>query len=304
MKTVFQTSELAHIWAKQSQSQGRNPAHNVFFEGPKIYSYGYHFCMGNIVKPGIVLINDHNYSKTTAKHLHAVRYAVNHMECIEVRKPDGSLVDNLKGFIDDIKQNIDKITNIRTRQATKDQAKGNLSNVVTRVERYLEATGLNVKKRLLSGDEKTRTEFILYFEAAKDLQALPALQTKLHKLAKAEARKEEKKKAQLLSDAIIELKAWRAHRGNRFHNFRHIDKLPVYLRTSEDKGEIETSKGARISYKSGKLLYAAMQAGKDVIGYDLEGYTIISLNGVLKVGCHEIDIKEIERFAKKEGWKN
>lgn len=41
MKTVFSSSELPHIWAAQKQDHGRAQA-NVFFEGPKIYSYGHH----------------------------------------------------------------------------------------------------------------------------------------------------------------------------------------------------------------------------------------------------------------------
>lgn len=62
------------------------------------------------------------------------------------------------------------------------------------------------------------------------------------------------------------------------------------------------SKGARVSYEAGKLLFAMIKAGKDVKGHDIDGYTVISINGVLKIGCHVIEMAEVHRFAKMEGW--
>lgn len=305
-KTVFPTDELTHIWAKQSQSEGRNAARNVYFIGPKIYSYGSHFCMGNIIKPGIVLINANSYSNTTAKHMSAVRYAVNHMQRIEVDKPDGSLADNLKGFIYDIKNQLDIIAHPRKRPATKEQAKGELSAIVERVNVYLTATGQTVSKKLpYESEEKTRKEFLLYLDAAKSEQAAKALQTKLERKAKAEAKIKAAKEAEAKAEAMKELLKWRAGRSNKHQGYYD---LPVMLRVIPEKyqrrdgKEIETSKGARVSYDAGKLLYKAIQAGRDIKGYDIEGYTVISVNGSLKIGCHEIDMKEIQRFAKKEGW--
>jgi hypothetical protein len=312
MKTVFPTSELVHIWAKQSQEAGKNQAGNVFFRDGKIYSYGHHFCMGNIIAPGVVLINQNTYSKTTAKQLHAVRYAVNHMQTILVNKPDGDLCDNLRGFISDIREQLDIIANDRKRQTTKDQAKGELTRIVERVEQYLQAIKADIKKRLpFKGQEETRKEFILYLEAAKSEQAAADMQTKLDKQAKKKAREEEQRRAQILADGKAELLNWSKNKGNQFHQYRHMD-LPVMLRVSTEDFRvttkvtktkvIETSKGARVPYEQGRKLYTLIKAGRDVRGYDLNGYTVISLNGVLKVGCHEIDRKEIERFAKKEGW--
>jgi hypothetical protein len=308
-KTVFQTQELAHIWARQSQSEGRNPAGNVYFHGKKIYSYGSHFCMANIVKPGIVLINANNYSNTTAKHLGAVRYAVNHMVTIQVDKPEGTLIENLRGFQYDIKVELDKINNTRTRQQTKEHARNSLVSIIGRVERYLDVTEQSLTKKLHNTqDENARKEFILYFEAAKSDQAKEELQTKLAKQAKAIERAEKRKNAKFIKEAKAELLLWRAGRPNKWRHYNHLNIFPVMLRTHAVENtegsliDIETSKGARVTYKAGKILFDAIQAGKDVKGMDIDGYTVISLNGVLKVGCHEIDRKEINRFAKKEGW--
>lgn len=68
MKHVFNTSEVAHIWAAQSQQSGRNAQGNFYFEGQTIYSYGRHFPIATIVGND-VLFTDKSYSNTTAKHI-------------------------------------------------------------------------------------------------------------------------------------------------------------------------------------------------------------------------------------------
>ncbi len=303
MKTVFPTSEIAHIWARQSQEHGKAVA-NIFFEGPKIYSYGRHFCIANIIKPGVVLFTTQRYSVSTARHINMVDYACNHMRKIYCANPDGSLSNNLDGFQARISCELDILKNDRKRPATKDQAKLELSRIVSQVAEYLEVTGNKLSKKLHS-------EFLLYLEAAKSEQAAADLQTKLDKREKKKQREEDKKRAQILADGKTELMKWRSGRKSNFvRSYSHLD-LPVMLRATRNdeqnnsispKDEIETSKGARVPYEQGRKLYTLIKAGRDVRGYDLNGYTVISLNGVLKVGCHEIERTEIDRFAKKEGW--
>ena len=45
-----------------------------------------------------------------------------------------------------------------------------------------------------------------------------------------------------------------------------------------------------------------IKAGKDIKGHKIDGYTVIGLNGVLTIGCHKIERKEIDRFAKSQNW--
>ena len=68
MKKVFTNSMVAHVWAQQSQEEGRNSSKSIFFEGPTIYSYGKHFFIGHFAKPNIVLFNFQTYSITTSQH--------------------------------------------------------------------------------------------------------------------------------------------------------------------------------------------------------------------------------------------
>lgn len=69
---------IAHLWAneKKESVNGRN----FFFEGESIYSYGYHFEAGRIVRnkrgEKAYLINSIHYSSTTSKHQYFVRNAI------------------------------------------------------------------------------------------------------------------------------------------------------------------------------------------------------------------------------------
>ena len=296
MKKIFTNSELPHIWARQSQAEGKTSNGNLFFNGNKIYSYGHHFCIANIIKPGIVLFTNRKYSVSTSAHVSACSYACNHMEKIVIAHPSGSLNDNLLAFISEIKAALDVISSPRTRPQTKEFAKGELSSIVTRVARYLEATAQTISKK--SSNDDVKKEFLLYLEAAKNEQAAKNLQAKLQRREAAKQKEIAKKNAAELAEQKQRLVKWRRGANIPVWMFNNIDS--VYLRAKGD--EIETSKGARVSLKSGQALYSAIKSGRDVKGYDIEGYTVISLNGVLKVGCHEIQRSEIDRFAKKQGW--
>lgn len=76
MQTVFSNSMVAHVWAQQSQSEGRSNNGNLYFDGPVIYSYGSHFVAGYIDREGAAWINSDSYSPTTAKHMSYVSRAV------------------------------------------------------------------------------------------------------------------------------------------------------------------------------------------------------------------------------------
>lgn len=310
MKKVFSNNELPHIWAKQTQDEARGAS--MFFNGTKIYSYGRHFCMANIIAPGIVLFTTRTYSSSTAKHLSYTRYAVNHMERVYCAYPENdneAHIKNLEAWTARIRSNIADIENTRTRPQTKEAAKGALSSIVQTVSRYCEVTGFDFKKKQrATSDEETRKEFLLYFEVANNLQALPDLQKKLARKEKAEEKAKQKRRAAALAEHLEKLKEWR--RGANVY-LSPFEDAPVYLRAKSDPGAshpalnpqyIQTSKGASVSYRAGKLLWDMIQAGKDIKGHQIDGYTVISVNGSLKIGCHEIDMKEVRRFAKQQKW--
>lgn len=71
-------SMVAHLWANEKKESGKGS--NLFFEGRSIYSYGYHFEVGRIVRnkcgEKAYLLNDKYYSSSTCKHQHYVRSAI------------------------------------------------------------------------------------------------------------------------------------------------------------------------------------------------------------------------------------
>lgn len=72
MKTVFNnSSDVIHLFVQRSQDNAR--CSNVFFDRNKIYSYGYHYLLGEFIsnKKGeeAIMINNLGYSSTTAKHI-------------------------------------------------------------------------------------------------------------------------------------------------------------------------------------------------------------------------------------------
>ena len=61
MKKVFRSSDEAiHIFAQQSQSEGRYK--NVFFKDTKIYSYGYHYLLGEFIDKNTIEGNDYEFT--------------------------------------------------------------------------------------------------------------------------------------------------------------------------------------------------------------------------------------------------
>lgn len=71
-------SMVAHLWAHEQEESASGS--NFFFVGTSIYSYGYHFEVGRIVKnkqgKKAYLINEDYYSATTSKHQCYVRNAI------------------------------------------------------------------------------------------------------------------------------------------------------------------------------------------------------------------------------------
>ena len=77
MKKVFSSNaDCIHTFAQRSQDEGRTPNHNVYFRGDKIYSYGYHYLLGEFINNGeAIIINDIGYSNSTSKHINILQGA-------------------------------------------------------------------------------------------------------------------------------------------------------------------------------------------------------------------------------------
>lgn len=74
VKTVFDNDMCAHVWAQQTQAEGRGSKGSVFFEGTALYSYGHHYLTGFIIN-NIAFLNTNKHSITTTRHQSRARQA-------------------------------------------------------------------------------------------------------------------------------------------------------------------------------------------------------------------------------------
>lgn len=294
-KQVFPTNEVAHIWAKQSQSEGRNSHGNLFFRGDSIFSYGSHFCIAKILTNGKVLLTNRGYSNTTSKHIWKVRSAISHMEIIECGYPE-SFDTSIVRFKDEFKEQFTIIETPRKREVTKATAKQELLNIVSNVDKYLDAIGKTLT-------EIDNVDFLAYYNSAKS-QDITNLKSELERIEKERETVRQAKQLQAIKEAQPKIRKWL--KGEKVQIPSVIET--VYLRESVREFEVErtliveTSKGARVDLDKAKILFDLIKSGRDIKGFDLDGYTVIGLNGVLTIGCHKIERKEINRFAKKMNW--
>lgn len=305
MKTVFTSNEIAHVWARQSQEEGRNSGGSIYFRNERIYSYGSHFCMARIIGNGKVLITNRGYSVSTSKHLSLVRGAVNHLDRVYVAYPeDSNLVRNLEAFRVRIANLLTDLNNPRKRPETKERVRGELAGTVGSIERYLAAVGKTEKdvKKELGSEYKT---FAAFRDAAVNDQARGELAVKLEKERKARAARDLKERKERNKKSAEALELWKSGGNVSAYSYNWSD-LPVVLRAipanETEKEYVQTSQGAIVPYKAAKTLYELIKAGKDIKGFDIGGYTVTGLNGVLTIGCHKIERTEVERFANSQTW--
>lgn len=69
-------SEVAHVWAAGTQTHGRFRA--IYFSGRRLYSYGSHYVIGELLPSGAVMLNSERNSMTTNRHRDAADWATRH----------------------------------------------------------------------------------------------------------------------------------------------------------------------------------------------------------------------------------
>jgi hypothetical protein len=79
MKTVFSKDMVAHVWAQQSQHEGRTATGNFYFRDSTLYSYGSHFIVGKFEEfqgKRCILMSTRTYSVTTSSQQHLARMPI------------------------------------------------------------------------------------------------------------------------------------------------------------------------------------------------------------------------------------
>lgn len=276
MKRVFtRADDVIHLFAQKQQTEARSS--NVFmekeysFEGNYanvLYSYGHHYELARFIDKNTVLINDRGYSVTTSKHISIATYALNHYRQFFETETDLDLVLN------QMKSDYGKWIKARKPE----MYVNNINYLWERVNEYID-----YRKKKCKRDAR-------YCEIKKihksvnngDRASLETYRKQKAIKERAKRKKEFERKLDMFYRYEI--------------NYAHYDK--DYLRISKDGQRVETTQGVRVSVESAKKLYSLIKRGVDVRGVRIENFTVTSINGTLKIGCHNIDIDSVHKVGR------
>ena len=270
MRTRFSNSELVHVYAQQTQEHGR--ANSMFFEGTKIYSYGYHYLLGNFIDNKTILINDKGHSTTTSKHIRMLSAATRQYKIFYVTETNLDLVH------EEIKQTLSKIPKARVNKA---QYLNSIISLFETLNEYLGHTKTKTKVSKLPKYKEIK-KIVQRLETEKDQILL-----EVSEMNKAKAKRLQEKQKENIN-------LWRSYEKNYLYGLKHS-----LLRLSKDCTNVETSGGVKIETQKAKALYKLIKSGKDIKGFKLDYYTVIGIkDNILKIGCHNIPMKEVNTIGK------
>jgi len=265
MKTVFTNSEIVHVFNQQNQYEGRTSNGSMYFYNNKIYSYGSHYLLGEFLDNNTILINDKGYSNTTSKHIYLLIDATRDKKQYYTTKTDYKIVNQ------SIKEYLNKLVKARK---TKDFYLLQIDSTLKMYFQYLEYT-------------KQKTKFKSYKKHRETLRIANKFYNDFDNLKESIKQANLKESIKAKKEIVQRLKDWKNNKINWFTNKTNFD----YLRINGEN--IETSQNVKIPISEAKRVLKLIEA-KNVIGQRIDNrFTVTAFNNFLKVGCHNISIKEI-----------
>lgn len=270
MRTVFSNVlDVMHKFSERSQSYGRSS--NVFFEDTnKIYSYGRHYLLGQFLTINgetCILIDNRGYSTTTNKHIWQLKHATRQYKQyftldVEFRHVESSILSNFKSLL----------------KAKKPELY--INPIISKFESLISYPLFDTK---LKKDARFKAIEKIYKSVSSSEQIAKAKE--VQKAIEIKAKKEAAKKLK------IDLK--------KFENFEidYFRNEEDFLRISQDKTKIETSQSVTVSIEEAKMLYILIKEKRDIKGHKIGNYTVISINGVLTIGCHKINMDSVKKIG-------
>ena len=287
MKKIFTNSEIMHKFAEQSQEEGQSQTRNIFFYKNKIYSYGHHYLLAEILPNNIILINDTGYSSSTGKHIAMVRQATRQYKQFFFTD---ICLNNVHSII--IAASI-KIINARKKEIYANEIINTFENFNEYLNKFKEC--IYKSKSFYQNHLTLKKAEILKLDEYKEIKKIYKAISN-DKEIYIEEGKERVKKEILKADQKfkIDLEKFFNYEINYITSAKKID----FLRISQDKQQIETTQNVKIDIDEAKKLYELIEKGIEIKGLKISNYTIISLNGLLKIGCHNIDVENMHKIGK------
>lgn len=313
MKTVFSNqSQAMHIWANQSQPEGRTG--NVFFRDSVIFSYGEHFAAAKIHKAKgkrFALVNSYRYSPSTGKHLsgicNALRGLMPYFFSSDVYDPIKALAEADKQAQGQLALALNRNKVTRKSDAQYEFAiiheifktANDLRGIVKPrckqkwpTTKQLDAIQAHFDKRLARYNELNTPEKIAEKKAAIDKKKLALAIETQKKLA-------------------TDIQAFRQGANGTNHQ---LYSLPFeLLRICGDT--VQTSRGAEVALPEALKLYeiiklrqsatGAIKCRNDIIGKAIGEFSVTDIypldnDTCIQMGCHKVLLSEATRVLKEK----
>jgi hypothetical protein len=273
MKTVFSNSEIMHVFAGQTQDFGKTTNRSIFFERGKIYSYGYHFCMANLVGNNL-FFTLRSYSNTTEKHISKLESATRQYNKIYCAYPDGSKDENFRFWKNEAEKEASKLLKAKKPQIYLNE----LSNIQEQVSKYCEAMQFLIPDELieiLSIQNKDEFKILAEKAAAKEIENIK--------------KKEYKNKLQFKEN----FKKWTNFEIDYLHT-KNLD----FLRLKDEK--IQTTQQVQIPINLAIKLYNSIKDNTLKIGDKLLNYEVRNIDKkTISIGCHNFNKFYLLKFGSK-----
>lgn len=296
-KHVFKTDEIPHLWAHQTQEDGRNYG-NLSFRGLNLYSYSTRIAF-LIPEKKIAVISRRTYSSTTNGHIRAARRALGgdwtniSADTGKASRPD----DVAKELIDYVEKSL--LPDLERKRGS------NLQHLIADIQRH------EVWIHLLN--PRRRPDFI---KPDKEAELLEKAQRQQDGINRGVATREAngvipfgntRRRNRCYSASPDRLPAWLEGEKGYFGGFHGLPSDHLRLKPDHPE-ETETTKGANVPTehirKIAPLVVDMILHGRT---YKKNGHTIhlghytldeITADGTVIVGCHKFLRPEVLRFAK------
>lgn len=280
MKKVFTSSiEVCHLFAQRTQDEATTSTRNLFFnDRNKIYSYGHHYLLAEFINDETILINNSGYSNTTSKHISQITQATRQY------KQHFFKDICLQNVYNRIKEASQKLINARKKEVYALEiinAYESFTSFVKEFKKYINYSsnyyGYNLNDEIgLKNNSQFDEIQSIYLQIFEDKESF--IEQGKERIKREKERAKEKLQKDLEKFFTYEID---------YINTRDLQE--DFLRISQDKTQIETTQQIKIDINEAKALYMLIKEGKDIRGHKIKYYGVISLNGVLKVGCHNIN---------------
>lgn len=291
MKHVFNTDEVAHVWAQKRQADGRNSQGNLYFRDSTLFSYRDSYPIARHVenKKGehAVLIRLDTYSVTTARHIRMARQtSTQHVQFTVANVLNDASADlNIQDYAKRIEEAEAKTSRSRQNAAWRLDS---LQKLINEANCYAVFVGIRHKF-------ETCSDMSALKERVKNAAARHAVEIKK------QAAKQKRDHANAMRAAQTTVEKWK--QGE--HVSVPFIVSATYLRIEDE--EVVTSKGARFPVEHARLGLALVRRVKESgQEYQRNGHTLhlghyaidrITADGTVYAGCHTVGYAEIERIA-------